>query len=100
MDNDAAKRLQLLEYNKKGITIEKIARAVSEQMGIAYKYIHQQARNNAISAFRKIVAATAYRHYGIPLIKIAEFYTIRRSSVSRMIDNGEKCIEDYKIKLL
>lgn len=100
IENDTVKRIRLLEYRKKGITVETIARDVSGQMGIEYKNIHHRARSTVVSALRKIVAVVSYRRYGIPLLQIADFYGIQSSSVSRMLDEGERLLEYYEIKMI
>jgi biotin synthase-related radical SAM superfamily protein len=69
IENDTSRRINLIEYQKKGITIETVAKDVSRQMGIEYRKIFHRSRSNEISALRKIVAVLSYRRYGIPLIQ-------------------------------
>ncbi|MGD9202785.1 MAG: transposase [Chitinispirillia bacterium] len=100
IENDTSRRINLIEYQKKGITIETVAKDVSHQMGIEYRKIFHRSRSNEISALRKIVAVLSYRRYGIPLIQVANFYGIQSSSVSRMLYDGEELVRKHKIKMI
>ncbi|MBN1551129.1 transposase [bacterium] len=97
IENDTVRRLKLSEYGKNGVTVEKIAVDICRQMGITYAQIYRRARNNEISALRKIVAALSHRQYGIPLIQVAEFFRIQSPAVSRMLNEGERLMKQYGI---
>jgi hypothetical protein len=61
--------------------------------------ILKRGRMNDRSALRKIVAALSHRTCGIPIKEIARFYGIGSSSVSRMLDDGERLVNEKKLFL-
>jgi len=92
--SDKMKRMQLSAYISKGLTVKKIAKSTARQMCLKEKELFKRGRNNNRSTMRKIVAALSHRRFGIPVIEIARYYRIGGSSVSRMLDEGEKYIND------
>jgi len=99
LENDRAKRIRVASYVKKGWNIQAVAEKVAEQMKIDIGEIARRGRRNDRSMLRKVVAALAHRACGIPIIEIARFYGVAGSSVSRMMDQGERYVSDNKIQL-
>ncbi len=62
--------------------------------------INKKGRQNDRSLLRKIVAAFSHRKFGLPVSEVARYYGIGNSSVSRMLDEGEKYIKKLKIKIV
>jgi hypothetical protein len=99
LEHDHENRLRIASYRKHGWTIQKIVADVARQMKIDSEDILKRGRVNERSIFRKIAAALSYRVFGIPIIEIARFYGIGSSSVSRMLDKGERYAIERNISL-
>ncbi len=99
IESDKKNRVQLSAYIRKGLSVEKIAKKVSPLMGLSLEDVYKRGRQNNRSLLRKVVAALSHRRYGIPVSEIAHYYSIGNSSVSRMMDEGEKYIKKFNIKI-
>jgi REP element-mobilizing transposase RayT len=99
LEQDAVKRLQLAACVKNGWTMKRVVEEVSQQMGIAAAEVIKRGRDNDRSMFRKVSAVLAHRSCGIPIIEIARYYGIRSSSVSRMLEDGERHARQHTISI-
>ena len=73
-----------------GVSLDSIASDVCKKLGVNKADIFKKSRNNKNSNARKITSYIAYRKYQIPVVKIAQFFKITSSSVSNMLEDGEK----------
>lgn len=89
-EQDKTRRLRIASYQKDGVTVQTIAESVARQMGIEATEMLFRGRESTRSTGRKIVAALAHRTYGIPIAEIARYFNIGHSSISRMLEQGEK----------
>jgi hypothetical protein len=99
LEQDRQKRIRVAEYEKLGVTVETIAETVRRQMKLDDKAVFKRGRENQISVLRKIVAAISQREYGIPVSIIARYLGVVNSSVSRMLDQGQKLAKEHRISL-
>ncbi len=77
-----------------GVSLDSIALEVCGKLGVNKEDMFKKSRNNKNSHARKIISYLAYRKYQIPVVKVAQFFNITSSSVSNMLDEGEKlCLE-------
>lgn len=97
LDTDHARRIQIAQYTRRGITIEKIAASVATQMEVEAQALFKRGRRNDRSKLRKMVAALGHRQYQIPVIEIARYLGVGSSSISRMLDEGERLAIENKI---
>ncbi|MBD3320996.1 MAG: hypothetical protein GF350_07890 [Chitinivibrionales bacterium] len=92
--NEYAERIRISKYARQGITVDKIARKVCSKLNVQHLDIKKKSRGNARSDARKIIAYLANRHFQIPLISVARYFNISSPSASKMVNLGEKLMDD------
>jgi putative transposase len=97
---DTEKRLQLQEYQRRGLTITELVKTVCERMKISIEEIKKRGRKSAGSDARKAVAYLGYRVLGITVAEIARYFNISGPAVSMGLDQGEKIAGKYGLNKL
>jgi REP element-mobilizing transposase RayT len=92
-------KIRCSRHAKEGIVIEEIAKKVAREMGLADGEIMFRGKKNARSEARKKCAYILHRHYGLPVIRIAEFFNISSPAVSLMIREGGIRNDSIQIKI-
>jgi putative transposase len=99
LENDSERRLRVARYRIEGLTLDDIQKKVAKATGVSAENILRRSRGTIASDARKAFAYVSNKLYGFPVKAIGEYLGISGPPVSISIPQGERFINENKIKI-